>query len=379
MSDELKSKNNISRKGEGIALCLSGGGFRAMLFHSGSLWRLNELGFLPKIGLVSSVSGGSIISGVLATHWPHLTFDKYGIATNLFDEVILPIRSFAEKTKDVICLVKGLLNIKAGGVALSIANLYEKNLFGKITLQDIPDFPRFVFNATNLQSGVRWRFSKDVAGDFRVGYIPNPQIKIADAVAASSAFPPYFSPAIFYFDEGQVSSPGKLSDLHFEPYTRTVFLTDGGVYDNLGLQASERDHKTIFVSDGGQKLNPISNPNRDWFSILLRSIFIIDSQVSGIRRANFITDLQRKEKEGVYWGIKTNMAEYNLSDALPCPFEKTQKLAEIGTRLKAMDCISQEKLINWGYAITDAAIRRYYPQIPRMISPKFPYNDIGIG
>ena len=44
----------------GIALCLSGGGYRAMVFHLGALWRLNELGFLPKLARVSSVSGGSI-------------------------------------------------------------------------------------------------------------------------------------------------------------------------------------------------------------------------------------------------------------------------------------------------------------------------------
>ena len=52
---------------DGIALCLSGGGYRAMLFHLGSLWRLNELHYLKKLNRVSSVSGGSITSGVLAT------------------------------------------------------------------------------------------------------------------------------------------------------------------------------------------------------------------------------------------------------------------------------------------------------------------------
>ena len=44
----------------GVALCLSGGGYRAMLFHLGAIWRLNELGRLPTLDRVSSVSGGSI-------------------------------------------------------------------------------------------------------------------------------------------------------------------------------------------------------------------------------------------------------------------------------------------------------------------------------
>ena len=34
-------------------LALSGGGYRAMLFHVGALWRLNELGCLSTLKLVS--------------------------------------------------------------------------------------------------------------------------------------------------------------------------------------------------------------------------------------------------------------------------------------------------------------------------------------
>jgi NTE family protein len=49
----------------GIALCLSGGGYRTVLFHLGALWRLNESAYLPKFARISSVSGGSITAGVL--------------------------------------------------------------------------------------------------------------------------------------------------------------------------------------------------------------------------------------------------------------------------------------------------------------------------
>ena len=70
----------------GIALCLSGGGYRAMLFHVGALTRLNELGYLPKIDRVSSVSGGSITAGVLGKQWRHLRFNGVGSAEN-FNEL----------------------------------------------------------------------------------------------------------------------------------------------------------------------------------------------------------------------------------------------------------------------------------------------------
>jgi NTE family protein len=73
---------------DGIALCLSGGGFRAMLFHVGCLWRLNEMGMLPKLDRISSVSGGSITAGVLGSNWKDLEFDRNGVAQQ-FDELLV--------------------------------------------------------------------------------------------------------------------------------------------------------------------------------------------------------------------------------------------------------------------------------------------------
>src|ERR1700674_1626069 len=58
---------------EGIALCLSGGGFRAALFHLGALRRLNELDILSRVTTVTGVSGGSFITAFLADRlrqWP---------------------------------------------------------------------------------------------------------------------------------------------------------------------------------------------------------------------------------------------------------------------------------------------------------------------
>jgi NTE family protein len=80
---------------DGVALCLSGGGYRAMLFHLGTLWRLNELRYLPKLNRVSSVSGGSITNGVLAMNWSKLGFDANGVATNFDQHVTQPQHGFA--------------------------------------------------------------------------------------------------------------------------------------------------------------------------------------------------------------------------------------------------------------------------------------------
>src|SRR6266566_1547974 len=77
---------------DGIALCLSGGGYRAMIFHLGSLIRLNEIGLLQRLNRVSSVSGGSITAAQLGLQWRKLQFQN-GVATNLTQLVINPVRA----------------------------------------------------------------------------------------------------------------------------------------------------------------------------------------------------------------------------------------------------------------------------------------------
>ena len=59
---------NADKLEETIALCLSGGGYRAMIYHVGVLMRLNELGLLPRLREIASVSGGSITAGFSPTH-----------------------------------------------------------------------------------------------------------------------------------------------------------------------------------------------------------------------------------------------------------------------------------------------------------------------
>src|SRR6476646_6745701 len=85
----------------GVALCLSGGGYRAMVFHIGAIWRLNELRYLAKLDRVSSVSGGSITAGVLAHRWSQLVFDGDGYGQGFEQAVVAPIRELAGKTIDI--------------------------------------------------------------------------------------------------------------------------------------------------------------------------------------------------------------------------------------------------------------------------------------
>ncbi len=361
---------------EGIALCLSGGGYRAMLFHLGAIWRLNDFGLLPKIDRISSVSGGSITAGLLGIKWSRLAFNEIGVSKQFLEEVVQPIRELAGKTIDRRAILKGVFG--PGNVSQRITRAYRKYLFNNLTLQDLPKDPRFVINATNVQSGVLWRFSRPYAWDYRVGKIPNPKIEVAVAVAASSAFPPFLSPLVMKFIESDFE-PRTGLDLQRPPYTTKVFLTDGGVYDNLGLETAWKRYKKILVSDAGGGLKDKPRPKRDWGRHAYRAVNIIDNQVRSLRKRRLIGSFISGHRGGTYWGIRSNLPEkYSTPDALPCPFEKTIALADVPTRLKAISATLQEQLINWGYAICDAAVRKHVD--PSFSAPDgFPYPGAGVG
>jgi NTE family protein len=89
----------------GISLALSGGGFRATLFHIGSGRRLLELGVLPCVVRISSVSGGSIFSGTLGSCWEELTRD-FSVA-NYEHLVVEPLRQFCRLPIDAVAIADG--------------------------------------------------------------------------------------------------------------------------------------------------------------------------------------------------------------------------------------------------------------------------------
>lgn len=366
----------VEREGapeKGMALCLSGGGYRAMLFHVGALWRLNEVGLLARLARVSSVSGGSITAGVLGLKWRKLGFAG-GVAGQFVDEVVTPIRGLAGRTIDRGAIVTGaLLPVITAGDRIEAA--YRKHLFGGATLQDLPGEgvgPRFVINASNVQSGALWRFSRPYMRDWRVGKIASPQVALAKAVAASSAFPPFLSPVKLDLQASDYE-PGSGEDLQIEPYTTDVVLTDGGVYDNLGLETAWKQFETILVSDAGGKLDAEAEPKEDWPRHAYRVLELIDNQVRALRKRQLLDAYRAGRKKGAYFGIRTDVKDYGLTDALPAPLPRTLDLASTPTRLKAIDAERQERLINWGYVVCDAALRAHV--MPASPVPKaVPYD-----
>jgi len=361
----------------GMALCLSGGGYRAMVFHLGALIRLNELGLLAQLKRISSVSGGSIAAGMLGLKWKELGFQN-GVAARLVEKVIEPVRRLAAKTIDAEAIFGGIF--LPGTINDRIVNAYNEHLYDGATLQDLPgdEGPRFIINATNVQSGALWRFSRPYMADYLVGMVPTPTVEMAVAVAASSAFPPVLSPARLKVDPASFT-PDANCPLQREPFTSEVVLSDGGVYDNLGLETVWKRYQTILVSDGGGKLQPEEEPKSDWARHAYRVLDVIDNQVRSLRKRQLIEAYinPNDDHDGTYWGIRTQIGDYGLPDSLPCPFDRTLQLAQTPTRLKRMDAQLQERLINWGYAVCDAAIRKHVN--PNLPAPGgFPYPKSGI-
>jgi NTE family protein len=346
-----------------------------MLFHLGAIWRLNDAGLLPKLKRISSVSGGSITAGVLALAWQSLAFTSTGIANAFQNLVVKHIRNLAMRTIDAGSIIGGILSPWSTAGEL-IAKAYRQVLFGDATLQDLPDAPRFVLNATNIQSGALWRFSKPYMRDYRVGEVKKPTVPLATAVAASSAFPPVLSPVRLSI-KTSAFTPGSGQTLQRPPFTTDVHLSDGGIYDNLGLETAWKRYQTILVSDAGAAFSAQENPHSDWARHSLRVFDLIDNQVRSLRKRQLIDSYRENRRQGAYWGIASDPKNYQPALAFDIDARRSQELAQTPTRLRRLPAERQERLINWGYAIADAALRKHFDsELPKPLSLPYPARDI---
>jgi NTE family protein len=339
----------------GSALALSGGGFRATLFHIGTLIRLNELGVLAKLDRVSSVSGGSITAGMLACRWGRLKAASFA-AAELDALVTQPMRRFCMRNIDARAVAEGTIS-PWSSVSEVLAREYDE-LFDHARLPELPDTPRFIFNTTNLQTGRDFRISKPYMADYRVGQIDAPQLDLGVAVAASSAFPPVLSPCIIEVDPGSWKRTEGADLFDDVRYRHTLTLTDGGAYDNIGLEPIDT-FKTVLVSDAGAPFGMQDKAKTDPVGQLSRALDIATDQARGLR-ARYLIELAKLRGQTVaYWGIDTAIDKYPAAGKLPCDPAKTGGLKDIRTRLNAFDRSEQERLINWGYALCDAAMRSF--------------------
>ena len=263
----------------GPGLALSGGGLRAMLFHLGVVERLYLSRQLDTFRELTSVSGGSILAGLLALRWPELKASQNREVD--FEALIarptLEIARLDLRNRAFAKAVFGRTPIA------SIAELLDEHLFKDAKLRHLPDLAelRVTFNSCNLANGRRFVFNRQYAGDRVAGYtVDCADIPIAVAVAASAAFPVGFAPYRVSFrgpfynwihdDElfHQISSDDK----------RDVDLGDGGIFENLGLHALTETSQTAFISNAGSVLDRQVHPPGNAVELAIRALSIMMSR-----------------------------------------------------------------------------------------------------
>jgi NTE family protein len=259
------------------ALVLSGGGVRATAFHLGVILRLAVDGQLERVGVLSTVSGGSLAAG--------LVFSRAGLAwpsSGQFVEAILPeARSaLAEHSLQGGAFVRLLrrpwkLFASRGDI---FAEALEKVWGIRGTLKEIAEEPRWLINATCYETGRNWRFSQKHIGDWKFGHNFTQSVPISLAIAASAAIPYMAGLVQLSINPDGWFSVNPATDEPVEiirPVRDAVRLWDGGVYENLGMEAVykpqcgfvDKDIGLMIISDASAYLGDALGPATGVFTI----------------------------------------------------------------------------------------------------------------
>lgn len=323
-----------------IGLALSGGGFRAAAFHLGVMRQLDAAGLLSKIDLVTCVSGGSIAGAALAQNWR--APDRLDILDHY-----LRTRSVA-----VSSVIAGVLDPFESRLD-KLADSYDRHLFKGQPLEALAGGPRLYLNATNLSTGNLFFFVAGGGkpcelGEHELGVVAAPRFPIARAVAASSAFPPVFPPL-------------RLSAADYPPGENFdyVTLTDGGVYDNLGVNPLLRERNGldyVIVSDGGKPFALNAQPTESGGVVLKAALDIMMEQVRGLE----FDRLQHRHLAGkgprpLWFSIDSRIGEARPGDAAFC--------SAIPTNLARLSGEQMDVLLRHGGALSAARLQMYAPEL----------------
>ena len=356
-----------------LALALSGGGFRATLAALGAIRCLADLGLLRDVRTVSSVSGGSITNGQLALAWPTLRTEGFTAAA-VHAHVIAPIvrRVSTEAMKGRIIRNGWRLALGKSRSDL-LAHVLDRWWFDGAQLEDLDPECRWIFNAANLTTGVRFGFERDVLGDYVTGHVRTAAtgMRLSRAVAASAAVP------------GALSKV-RLRGLDFPCGDRgDPELLDGAAYDNTGLEAldgpAHRDTFLVGVNAGGAFVTGRAG-GLPIVGDLVRSNSMLYRQSTSLRTRWMVDRFQafeaardhppRQGRAGVLFGLAST-----IGAGTPSPTNRVaewtarfpehrdfrgEDLAFIPTVFDRLELELCRRLIYRGWWLTGATIARYH-------------------
>lgn len=234
------------------AVTLSGGGARAAAFGLGVLQELKATRFerdgrrtnlLDEVGLVSGVSGGSVLATYYAAFGDEV-FSRFepefllaDFQTGLIGDLLSPGTLY-----DLASPWWGRSNV----LERRLEGLYRGRRFADLQQRR----PRLLVTATDLTTGAPFEFTPE---QFALICSDLAQVPLSFAVASSSAVPLLLSPMTLrnYADHcaeststptgGTLNLSARLLNLVAESYRNSsqrpyVHLVDGGVVDNLGVR-----------------------------------------------------------------------------------------------------------------------------------------------
>jgi len=345
---------------ERIAIALSGGGFRASIYHLGVLKYLAEHNKLENISNISTVSGGSLVMGLIFK----LSNNKFPTSQQFLTEVLPKMEKYFTNYK----LLKSIFFSLYPFDIHSLTN--RANIFGEVlykgweidyNLQDLPDFPVWEINATTNETGKNWRFSKEKMGDWMLGYVEKPNFLVSNAIAASCAFPGiigrfWLKPQNFEWKKHIYKKNEFVGKESIEIEFDTIHLSDGGVYDNLGSepfikflgQELSNNIDFLIVSDASKPFkNKKSAPSWRVFTRTIRLIDITSDQIASLRMRAIHTYLNKNKNSGLFLKMGHSDPGYDfLSD------ENKKKVKNISTTLLPFKKEDYDLLINHGYYVT---------------------------
>jgi NTE family protein len=344
------------------AFCMSGGGYRAALFHLGALRRLNELGLLSSIDTFTSVSGGSIMAAQLATFLARAELEP-GKPIEGFDAgVAEPMRAFAGRdvrTGAALARLHPRNWLTPGAQSEALAAAYAQGPApGK--LADLPEKPRFVFLSSDMRFRDQWVFDtgKRRVGSSAAGYGPLGEWTLAQAVAASSCVPGAFG-VVHAKQDPSALTGGTYAEPDRNRLVAEIDLSDGGMFDNLGLEPVWRDHATVLVSDAAPSFKP--DPDVGWLWGALRQGVILLEQATEVRKRWLVANFIEGKMTGAYWGIASRPASYELEDGpetYSYPLIR-DFIAPVRIDLDVFTPGEIGVLENHGYLMTDLALRKH--------------------
>jgi len=347
-----------------IALVLSGGGIRAMVFHLGVLKLLAERGLLERVERISTVSGGSLLVGLIFQEcqlaWPSSEAFLSVIYSSLRSR--LCSRSLQWGALRQLRSPENLRFILSRANLLARALSVEWGITSKLT--DLPLRPEWSINGTTAENGKRFRFKAADMGDYELGYAVPGNFPLANALAVSAAFPCGFGPLTldapkFTWKRRPWGAPVGSEQVVDIGYRR-LHLYDGGIYDNLGLEPffdagrgkSKLSDESIVVSDAGAPLAPGFSFGAFNMFRLKRVADIMADQAHALRVRTFATYLQAVSGRGAFIYI-------GMPLTLVGTCESAKYAARFPTTLRRIDHDEFDRIADHGYRVTEVVERQY--------------------